>query len=41
MNLWGRLFHHRRRKDELDEEVQAHLRMAALGSQYPALLSRK
>jgi putative ABC transport system permease protein len=28
MNLWNWLFHRRRREEELDEEVQAHLRMA-------------
>ena len=29
MSLWDWLFHRRRREEELDEEVQAHLRMAA------------
>ena len=29
MNLRDWLFHRRRREEELDEEVQAHLRMAA------------
>jgi putative ABC transport system permease protein len=29
MSLWDSLFHWRRREEELDEEVQAHLRMAA------------
>src|ERR1039458_2868908 len=28
MSLWDWLFHRRRRDEELDEEVQAHLRMA-------------
>jgi predicted permease len=28
MSLWDWLFHHRRREEELDDEVQAHLRMA-------------
>jgi putative ABC transport system permease protein len=28
MSLWNRLFHGRQREKELDEEVQAHLRMA-------------
>ena len=29
MSLWDWLFHRRQREEELDEEVQAHLRMAA------------
>ncbi|MGO9274825.1 MAG: ADOP family duplicated permease [Terriglobia bacterium] len=29
MSLWNWMFHRRRREEELDEEVQAHLRMAA------------
>ena len=29
MSLWDRLFRRRRREEELDEEIQAHLRMAA------------
>ena len=29
MNLWNWLFHRRQREEELDEEVQTHLRMAA------------
>ena len=29
MNLWDWLFHRRQREEELDEEVQSHLRMAA------------
>jgi predicted permease len=29
MNLWNWLFHRREREEELDEEVQSHLRMAA------------
>jgi putative ABC transport system permease protein len=29
MSPWNWMFHRRRREDELDEEVQAHLRMAA------------
>ncbi len=29
MSLWNWLFHRRRREEELDEEVQSHLRMAA------------
>ena len=29
MTLWDWLFHRRRREAELEEEVQAHLRMAA------------
>jgi putative ABC transport system permease protein len=29
MSLWNWLFHRHRREEELDEEVQAHLRMAA------------
>jgi hypothetical protein len=29
MSLWDWLFRRRQREEELDEEVQAHLRMAA------------
>src|ERR1035437_1837340 len=29
MNLWDRLFRRKQREEELDEEVQAHLQMAA------------
>jgi predicted permease len=29
MNLWDRLFHRQQQEEELDEEVQAHLQMAA------------
>jgi hypothetical protein len=29
MTIWDWLFHRRRREEELDEEVQAHLHMAA------------
>ena len=29
MNLWDRLFRRQKRDEELDEEVQAHLQMAA------------
>ena len=29
MNLWDRLFRRQQRDEELDEEVQAHLQMAA------------
>jgi outer membrane protein TolC len=29
LSFWDWLFHRRRRDEELDEEVQAHLRMAA------------
>ena len=29
MSLWDWLFHRRQREEELDEEVQSHLRMAA------------
>jgi hypothetical protein len=29
LSFWDWLFHRRRREEELDEEVQAHLRMAA------------
>jgi hypothetical protein len=29
MSFWDWLFRRRRREEELDEEVQAHLRMAA------------
>src|SRR5208283_4903286 len=29
MSLWDWLFHRRQREEELDEEVQAHLRLAA------------
>ena len=31
MTLWDWLFHRRQRQEELDEEVQSHLRMAARG----------
>ena len=31
MNLWDWLFHRRQREEELEEEVQSHLRMAAQG----------